>query len=54
MKIEKIKEKHEHNQMMIDLTYSLIYIKFDDVNTKVLKIKCGISWHKLMEEKKIC
>ena len=31
MTIEKMKEKQEHNQMMIDLASSLSYVKFDDV-----------------------
>ena len=31
MAIKQIKKKHEHNQMMIDLAYSLSYAKFDGV-----------------------
>lgn len=37
MTIEKIKEKHEHNQMMIDMTSFLSYVEFDDVKECTIK-----------------
>lgn len=41
MTIDKIKENKNHNQMMLDLTFLLGYVKFDDVKecTNVKKIR---------------
>ena len=46
MTVEKMKEKQEHNQMMIELTTILNYAEFDDVKESTTAKKM---WDKLAQ-----